>query len=309
MSDLSKLISQYKNNISSMSGKQTAEAEKHLVDAWMNVNLQNPSADARNEWIRNTLGVKTQDYEMRSMLLRAGQWVDHLWKMHDHGTPIRTIVRLFREARDEASTKQVSHHQALEKVINQYENTGFLAHTKDGKIYRRPGPSMKTEIGTPFSQSDNQKTRSSNFISQVSTLATEYVRTSILPSGLDEVEIQKPIDEFVSFVNEACEDLRKRVTSIRSHGLKDAKKQKISRDGLRRACEVLGISAVYGRPVNLRSAKKIMFKRAAELHPDKCASTTSTREYQAVIEAYHDLETYMEGLKTNEHGNHDHESQ
>ncbi|MGH9919815.1 MAG: hypothetical protein ACRD6W_13245, partial [Nitrososphaerales archaeon] len=84
---------------------------------------------------------------------------------------------------------------------------------------------------------------------------------------------------------------------------------RVSRDNLREAAEVLGVSVVWGRDVDLKKAKKIMLTRAAQLHPDQKGPQTDQQkaEYRAVIEAYKTIERYMEGRKSHEDGERSHE--
>jgi Cdc6-like AAA superfamily ATPase len=86
---------------------------------------------------------------------------------------------------------------------------------------------------------------------------------------------------------------------------------RVTREKLREATEVLGISIVWDRDVDLRKAKKIMLQRCAQLHPDKTGSMSDAQktEYTAVVDAYKTLERYMEGRKSHAFGERSHEGQ
>ena len=310
--DLKKLIDQYKEEFSSMSEKRKAEEERDLYL------LANPDQrGGKREWMVKHLGGHAQHYEQRSMLIMAGPWVNPLWKMFDEGVTRNSIIQLFRQARDLIANKHMTSEGALTQVINTYNSTGYEARTPEGRRYRKMTPMEKqrsqpppANISIEMDMDTTQNRRSKQFLLRLVALTDEFVRTSLVGlSHIDSLEMKITTDEFTSYVREACDDFRRRVYNMRSSAKKERVRQaRVNRDELREAAEVLGISVVWDQDVDLRKAKKIMFRRAAQLHPDKTGPVSNEQktEFTAVQEAYKTLERYMEGRKSNEVGERSH---
>jgi len=309
MNDLTKMISSYKGNSKSMTERQKAELESQLWASYTASSGKSSNGSSR-EWLVTVLGGKSRDYELRFTLWNAGEWVQPLWDLLENGMPRTTAVRLMREARSNASLNRVSLAVSLQAVLAAYNESGYEARTPEGKTYRRTSPGQKSQQETesesnPIFDSDQfQITRSKKFRDKLVALTSEYVRTSLTDyPNIDVIEARRAVDDFTSFVREACEDLRRKISVMRSEGRKDSKRQKVTRDQLRHACEVLGISVIYGHVPDLRVAKRAMLKRARELHPDRHGGSEKTRaEYQAVIESYGVIETYEKGLTVHANG-------
>jgi hypothetical protein len=314
--DIKKLVAQYKESFSSMTEKKRAEEERDLYL------LANPNGrdgkGGKREWLAAYVGGATQHFEQRAMLLTAGPWVNPLWEMFDKDTSRSTIIQLFRNARNTMVRKQIPGEEALKITLDEYNNRGHEARTSSGKTYRRMSPLEKQRSSPPSPMKDmsiemdmdaSQNRRSKQFFSQMTALSDEFVRTSLVRvSGIDELTIKIAKDEFTSFIQEACNDFRRRVYVMRSASKKDhVRAARITREKLREAAEVLGISIVWDQDIDLRKAKKIMFRRCAQLHPDHSNTSDEQKaEYRAVVEAYNIIERYMEGRKTNEVGERSH---
>ena len=208
------------------------------------------------------------------------------------------------------------HSEALSKSIDEYNDVGYIARTAGGRVYRRRTPEERFRSSQPSSieidmdMDGTQNTRSKQFMTRVMSLSDEFLRTSVPDlSEIDSMTMKLAKDDFVSFVRESVEDLRRKILTMRQQSKKDrGRASRVSRDGLREASEVLGISVVYGVDVDLHRAKKIMIRRCAQLHPDKNGPVTEQQknEYTAVVNAFKTLETYMEGRKLNENGERSH---
>jgi hypothetical protein len=318
--ELKELLAQYKGSSAQMSEKAKAIAENNIWNVWQNT-AGMPKYKDRRHWAAATFGGAPAEYEIRSQLLQAGPWVEPLWAMIDDGISRSSVRNLFRQARTSAIKKKLPPAEALSLAIDEYNKTGHQAHTPDGRVYRRMSPLEKQRSQPPPSMSDvptemdmdsSQNRRSKQFLSRLTALADEFLRTSVPGlSGIDEMGAKIAKEEFVSFVREAAEDLRRRVYVLRSQMKRDrTAASRVSREELRYASEILGIPIVWGRDLDLRKAKKIMLQRCAQLHPDKGATTEQQKaEYSAVVEAYKTCERYMEGRKSHEDGDRSHEGQ
>ena len=308
------MIARYKASFDSWTEKQKAEAER---DLWNTFKSENPSyLGGKREWLKSTLGGPSLNYEQRSQLIMAGPWVGQLWAMIDSGTTQNSVIKLFRQARDRVAKTQIPGEEAVRQVIEEYNSRGHEAKTPSGKVYRRVTPLERQRTNPPsdipieMDMDASQNRRSKQFMSRLIALADEYIRTSLTnTSHIDEMMLKIAKDEFASFVREACDDLRRRVYVLRSSSKKDLQRlTRTTREQLREASEVLGISVVWGGEIDLRKAKKIMLRRCAQLHPDKTGSMTDEQraEYTAVINAYKTIERYMEGRKSNAVGDRSH---
>src|SRR5512135_182690 len=318
-SELKELLDQYRANHQVMSEKAKAIAEKDIWSVWQNT-ASMPKYERRRDWVAATFGTSGREFGIRSQLLQAGAWVDPLWALIDDGMSRNSVLKMFQSARTRALKERISPSEALQKVIDEYNKTGHESRTAEGQIFRRmpplerqrsqPPPAIE-DVPVEMDMDSTQNRRSKQFMLRLTALTDEFLRTSVPGlSGIDEMSMKLARDEFISFIREAGEDLRRRVYVMRAQSKKDlVRASRVSRDELRQAAEVLGLSVVWGRDLELRKAKKIMIQRCAHLHPDKTGSMTEQQkdEYTAVVQAYKTCERYMEGRKSHEDGERSHE--
>lgn len=319
MSEIDRMIAQYVEQRPSMKEKQKAEAERRLWEAHCASLPEGERPGYRRDWFQEVLDGPAAGYEQRQMMLNAGPWVDPLWAMLDSGSAHYAVVRLFRKAKELAAKDQVPHEQAVRRVIDEYGASGHLSYSADGKVFRRLSPTEKArsvppasiselEVDPSFDGSSSQNSRSKKFLLQLALLTDGYLKSSF--GELEESDallLKLASDEFIGFVREAAEDLKRRVNSVRSSVKTAGRRQRVSREQFRQACEVLNLPYSYGQKVDLRFCKKTMLKRAGPLHPDRNRGSHSAQvEYQAVIESYDVLEKYSEGQK-HENGERSHE--
>lgn len=319
MNKLQELITTYAQERGQMSEKQKAEAEVRIWDMHLTSIPRGEEKPERRYWLSSTLNGTLAEFELRNSLINAGAWVEPLWKMSESGTPLYTIIRLFRKARFMAVSDKMPCEAAL-RVVLDYYNSGYDARSQNGKAVKRRHPTFKprSKSSIPPSEherinsdsSSSQNTRSKQFLSDIMSLVEVYSTASVSDLGSDDfVLLQMAKEDFMNHAREAVEDFRRRISASRASSRKNEKKQKITRDKFKRACEVLNLPYTYGRPVDLRICKRTMLKRAGPLHPDRNNGSHSARvEYQAIIESYVTLETYSEGLK-NENGDRINEGQ
>jgi len=311
MTELYDTINRYLKSKDSMNEKAKAEMETKIWDSWRKAGLKKYLN--KRDWARDVFNGPSFEYTFRAQLLQAGPWADPLWKLIDEGMSRHSAIRIFRIAKDRVAKEQIQNHEALQQEIDSYNSTGHSAKSQSGKIYRRRTPEEKYRSSVPSSVDveidmdidGSHGTRSKQFMTRIVALADEFLRTS-LPglTGIEDIVIKRSKEEFISFIRESVEDLRRKVSSARQQSKKDAV-VRVSRDALREASEVLGVSIVYGVGADLRKAKKIMIRRCAQLHPDKNGpmSDSQKNEYTAVVNAYKTLENYnYMGVTKNEDG-------
>jgi membrane-associated HD superfamily phosphohydrolase len=307
---IAEMLAQYKLTRDSLSEKEKAVAETKIWKAWLTIPIRE-KVRGRDHWFSINFG-ESHKCQVRAHLLNAGSWVEPLWELIDQGTSRNTVHNLFRQACMKAIEGKIQNEEALKQVLIEYNSTGFMVHTHDGRHYRRPTIEEKRRLKTDsipvqsveMDTDTPQISRSKQFITQLSALTDEYLRTSVPDlSEIDGVSMRLLKDEFISFVRESSDELRRKVLSMRHQNKKEKEAQnRVSRNELRLASEVLGIAIVNNKDVDLRKAKKIMLRRLAQLHPDKIGfvSEPQKEEYTAVKEAYDTIERYMDGRKSRE---------
>lgn len=316
MSKFEELLAKYKESRHSMTAKQLTEAERELWKAYC-FELPGAKTGNRRDFFRKYFEDHYYSYENRQVLLEAGSAIDKLWDLFDQKMTHFTVIRLYRHAKKLSLSNGIPLNEAVASVLEKFSN-GMLLPSPDGKLYRRGNPTKKTIsndqprpslVNSEVDSGSAQNTRSKKFLLELTVLTDEYLKSSFGDLGIDEtaaVSISR--NEFVSFIREAVEDLKRRVSAIRVTVRKESRKQKISREQFRMSCEVLNLPYSYGQKIDLRFCKKLMLKRASPLHPDRNnGSHAAQSEYQAVIEAYTTLEKYAEGLNVNETGERNHE--
>ncbi len=299
MSEIDDLVAVYKASLDSLSEQKKAELEKELWDVYKSSIPAGQAAGHRRAWFKSVFDDSPTRYEHRQHMLSSGSWVQPFWDLYESGVPHWTIFRLYQTARTLAVEKSVIPAVAAKRVLEAH----FSGKVVDLPPDSRPEESAPEELvplADPFVQ-DSQISRTKAFIARLASMTDEYVKASLVGLSADQASVRKAVSDFSSYVSEASEDFRRKLSSLRSSATRDAQ-PRVSRSQFRSACEVLGVSFQFGGPVDLKACKRMMLNRARDLHPDKNGGSHSARaEYQAVIESYGLLESYAEGMK-NENG-------
>src|SRR5271157_4108406 len=99
LKDIQVLIAKYKESFPSLKEKDKAITEYEIYCAWRDI-PNTSKFESRRSWARATLGGSAVEYETRAIMLKAGQWVDPLWKMIDDGIARGTVRKLFKQTQE-----------------------------------------------------------------------------------------------------------------------------------------------------------------------------------------------------------------
>lgn len=270
--------------------KELAELE-HQV--WVLHNLSNAGSrpGSKKEWLFSEFGGTRYDYESRAVLLAAGNNVNKLWEKVNTGMPIGTAVRLFRSAKKTASTDKVSLDKAVDKVIQDYDSLGHSAVSADGKaVLKKRAPYAKIAKTNAIDYSDIKQVRQ-----HMHAVIESYVQS--LPEGLDPFLLKETVAEFTLWVDEGIDTFKYKLNKLKREDRESALLT-IGKTKFNQAVEVIGLKPSdfqFGKPINIKAAKKVYLGRARLLHPDVTGgSENKDKEYIAVTDAFKILEQYAE---------------
>lgn len=282
------MIQLYKETVQSLTHREKAEQE---VEIW---NLLSDIHGAgitkrlgeRRDWMVREFGGKPSDYEKRAALYRAGPWAHELFKLVDSGEmTINVAAKLCAIARGYIRTGAPPQN-AITRVLKEH---------RGGKSFSRVNAGLRN-VEKTVSPSAKSQNLTKEFIGAMKSQAEQYVTTMVNGVGVEEVFVERMVRDFVGYVQESCNELKDNINKAKA----DARKErsiKIGKDRFNYACEVLGLTAKFGKAIDLKEANKLKKLRARELSPDFTGgafkSEQQKNEYHAVLEAYEILETYV----------------
>jgi len=249
----------------------------------------------RREVLRANLGGSVGEYELRQTLLGADEWAGPLWDLWDKGASTNSIGQLLVEARKRARLKNRRCADVLDELLEEHKRAAVKQAPKESSR-PKPPPTPPPPPQEPRGGEDEHRL-SKQFSEQLRLLTSQYVRDACV--GLEDYDASKLIGDFTGFVREAADDLRRRLTAARKRirAKQDQPLVHVTRASFDHACELLVVRGTYGKPIDLRDAKRRQLRRAADAHPDRWGGTPhSVEEFQAIIGAYSVLEQYMEEL-------------
>jgi hypothetical protein len=204
------------------------------------------------------------------------------------------IPQLLVEARKRARLKNRRCADVLDELLEEHKRAVVKQAPKEPS---RPKPPPTPPPPPQERGGEDEHRLSKQFSEQLRILTSQYVRDACV--GLEDYDASKLIGDFTGFVREAADDLRRRLTAARKRirAKQDQPLVHVTRASFDHACELLVVRGTYGKPVDLRDAKRRQLRRAADAHPDRWGGTPhSVEEFQAIIGAYSVLEQYMEEL-------------
>lgn len=304
MNEFEKSIAEYNELSQYMSWKEKAESEMRLWESYKLNCVSHPDfTGVRRIWLKKYFSDTVSDLENRFILVRNdGDWSDHLWKMLDDNMSIFFVMKVFRDTKDLIKSHGIDGHRAFDIVISDYNN-GDISVSNNGKLFRKKRPADPYShqlFSKPLEVKPNQTSspKWKEFLSKVSEVMLDFVNEnySNVMYNESEPEHKLALDEYLDFVKMATNDFKKNLS--RSKG-SFTKSTAVSHDQFSLACEVLNIPSTikYGSNIDMKLYKKIAFKRAAALHPDRNnGSHSSVNEYQSVMESIAILEKYNDEL-------------
>lgn len=281
------VISLYNERKGSASQKELADLEHRL---WVlhNLSVAGPRGTKR-DWLFAQLGGTRYDYEIRATLLAAGKNVDKLWDKINDGMPGGTAVRLFRKAKKISASEKIPLDKAVDKVVDEYNSLSETSVSVDGRVLKKAAPYAKQAVTNELPED----------IRQVKKYIAAIISNYISKQNLDSFSLNEAGKELTVWIDEGLELFNKKINKLRSED-KDSKLLKIGKTRFIQAIEIIGLKPsdyLFGKPINLKAAKKSYFARVKLLHPDRTGGSKEKEvEYMAVTEAFHVLEQYAEQI-------------
>lgn len=247
----------------------------------------------REDWFKSALGGSGHEYAIRNVIFNSGSSVaELLWDRIDNKKmPMRTAQRLLVNARKIVKKDGIDFKDAIISVLKSYdESDGYFIRSSKGGLHK---------VSAPYSKKAEKKKadNSAEFKRQIRILTEEFIEFRL--GDVDEYQKKKLTQTFTDWISTGVDELLVDIQKLRS----EAKREKITKIGARRfsqACEILGIRAVFGKPIDVIAIKKATHTRVTrgKLHPDiNGGDEAKTKEFHAVIEARETLDEYMEQLK------------
>lgn len=316
MSELEDKILAYMDVSHTLNSRQKAVSEREIWELHQKEKPDKPGV--KREWLKEMFGGAAGEYAYRGQILEQGEWAEDLWGLLDRNINYFTVAEIMRTAKKEADVRGIPRRDAVRTQISLLEKNGLRQEASTGKWVRKSRTPVQPIVTTNGVDKEKeaihaeveglfsfgtQNAKGKTLLLRVEALVDGYVKESVVSSNdVQEFHLQLVKEEFLSFVREACEDFRRHVLSVKAQIRREDRKQKVSREALRHAGDVLGLVPAFGKPIDLKAAKKLMFKRCSPLHPDRFVgqprSEVREREYQSIIDAYKVMELYNEGLGT-----------
>jgi hypothetical protein len=238
-----------------------------------------PAGVNKRDWAANMLGVGTSTIEQHRMLLKQGGWCDALWRRIDDGMALSRAVKIAKRAVElcgPATGPDVALHKALKE---------FGEPASEFVADRRHTP-------------EQRQIKSKEFAREIDTLAREYA--AIMAYGAEPHKVKNLTEEFTGMVRAALEDFRDGLNKARALAEEQVKPKKIGKRTFEYACEVLGLRARFGKPLDMAEVKRRKNRRALDLHEDRHQHLPEElrqpmrQELERVLEAYSILDTYSD---------------
>jgi hypothetical protein len=268
---LDSLVQKYRKTAKSLTEKERAQLE---LDIWTFA----PAGVPKRDWLAKTLGVGTAAIEHHRYLLRLGSWVDPLWSRVDNGMALTRAATIAKRAA-ELTGANAGPDLALQRALKEF------------------GEPASDVVASKRHTPEQRQAKSKEFGREVDTLAKEYA--AVMTYGVEAHIVKQLTDEFTGMVKAAFEDFRNGLNRARNQADEGTKK-KIGKHMFDYACEVLGLRARFGKPLDITEVKKIKNRRALELHPDRHQHLPEEQqrpmrdELERVLEAFGILETYCD---------------
>lgn len=321
--ELETLIELYKEEKLKLPDKEKARLEEEIwVLAKGSAGLRadyNPYY--RRDWLTKVFGGGPSEYDNRMYLLRVGDAAEELWeRIANQSLKLGAAALLLRNAKasvhksgkslkGEISALLISNQDPVTAAkvvpeiveVKELKRKKVVRKTHVDKETRQSAEIIKQSVEKSAPGVSSRQVSSREFVSKIEAVCNEFAREH-LGDGVDEFIAKGIISEFVWWGRVAFDIMRQSIKQLKEDTRKD-RLDKVGRTKFAVACEVLGISrAVFGKDIDLNKAKKRMFTRAAQLHPDRhngIVSEAMKAEYDAVNSAYAILVHYTEQLQEN----------
>lgn len=293
------LTEEYKHKKDGLSEQQKAELENEIWFVYGTI--CGKRREERRIWFTSQFGGTQAEYDDRANLVNSGKEVEQLWRRLDKGMLRRTAVMLLREGKqrfhsenfNKNKTGEITLTEAIKGVLEEYDKIeADKIEAAKNAVPKKKAKKAKPDSGK--STSEDPANKSKKFFQSVRTLTDEFLKERL--KEVDPYFAKEISEEYVDWIREGYDDLRKKVSKHRA----DAKKERVGKIGRTRfqnACEILAIRGTFGKPVDLMAAKRCKMQRVKQLHPDKNEGNRETeREFQSVVEAYDLIQEYMEQL-------------
>jgi hypothetical protein len=259
--------------------RDLAQLEHEIWDAVRLVD-GNAAADGRKinlrEWFVSYFKGNASAYETRGAVLRAGEWAGVLFERIDDQTlTLSGVRRCLRATKALVGKEKVPPARALAAVLDAFDGT---ADSLNGVTALRPGAGSPAGI-----------TASKGFKARTLQAASDFASHSMEGHEIEPMKRQQIVEEFQASLGRAVDDLLLDISRTKG----DARKAAIDTIGPRRfahACEVLGVSARFGKPLNARTVRQAYRRRASALQRTVDVATGCNDTSKAAQAAHAELQ-------------------
>jgi hypothetical protein len=262
---LQSLMARYREVRDGLSQKELAQLEDEMWKLCL-VTGYRKGDQGRRHWMREQFGGGSHSYETRACLLAAGDWTDPLWRYLDSGAISQAAARdLYRDAKSRETVE--ARRRRLLRLLKARFSASVI------------------EEGNGF------PVKMKRYLSAVEGLTKgllDDISGTLEPRAATEIQ-----RDFMETLRLVCADLREEVRKARERHAKP--KDRIGKVRFDRACEVLSLSYMYGKPIDMTAVKRRKWQRTKELHPDRNkGSREHELELQAVLDAFDILQQYTD---------------
>lgn len=290
MEDYKKLIDLY-NSQRDRGEREAALLEKQIWEAALpTLPRISGSLPSKREWLAERLGITPYAIEGRSTLLGYGAIADEIWRrVEEDGMPLRTGVRLMRDAKIRAMAMGLDLAEVVSKVLADHDDLP-AARLPDGRVFHKRNPGMLPRTPTPKVDNKPLDEDPKLFWANLRGMISGYFHTRL--DGVDQGVVERVWRDLEIELKVLLEHFQHKIDRMRRD--RDDRKQGVARSKIIQACHVLNLDPpVVNKSVDeefKKKAKKHFRKLASLYHPDKSGSEDTRELYESVVDAFRTLE-------------------
>ncbi len=286
--DYKTLVDQYKSQSAGMSQREMAILERRIWQLASPTLARTPGALlSKREWLSNTLETTPYAIEGRSTLLGYGDAADELWQRIAEGMPLRTCVKLMRDAKMRSAVNGSELRDEIQKMLKEYDELP-TAVLPDGKVIHKRPPNMMPKPTEEPPEESAQDDDPKLFWANLRGMISVYFHTRL--SGIDQGIVEKLWRDFEVDLKVLLDHFQHKLDRTKRD---DAhRKQAVTRSQVIQACHTLHMEPPPGKidAEFKKRAKRNYHKLAAVYHPDKSGTQDTRGLFDSVRAAYQILE-------------------
>jgi hypothetical protein len=300
--DLDDLIQKYRDRIadkkSPPGSRELAEMEDEIWELRKRIEgsgTTKTAAGERRDWFSTQFGGSAVPYEKRGTILRAGKWAWICFERIDSGVyNYSSATYLIRHVKNIFRRTAINPQIVMDKAVEMFDGTNkSIANLENVVRPKRTTPSPKVNESAAYSSSANASSK--EFRARMNHVVASYLEHIFQQNPVHDFYRGQLEDDFMASIDVLIDELRKKIQSSKRFARNEIVTT-VSQSDFELACEVLGLSLVYGDSIDDKTERLITRRyqrRAGELHPDKNPGSAARDEYQNVNEAYETMKSYV----------------